>query len=102
MKVFTMSKEIQEIQKKIRPILRQHGVVRASVFGSFAKNEAKKDSDLDLLIEFEDKKRKTLLDMAALRMDLEQALDIKVDLLTFCSLHPLIRDSILREQVAIL
>ncbi len=95
-----MRKEIQEIQRKVRPILRQHGVVRASVFGSFAKNETKKDSDLDLLIEFGDKK--TLLDMAALRMDLEQELNIKVDLLTFRSLHPLIRDSVLQEQVAIL
>jgi hypothetical protein len=95
-----MRKEIQEIQRKIRPILRQHGVVRASVFGSFAKNEAKDESDLDLLIEFGDKK--TLLDMVALRIDLEQELDRKVDLLTFRSLHPLIKDSVLREQVAIL
>ena len=64
------------------------------------KMKTKKDSDLDLLIEFGDKK--TLLDMAALRIDLEQELNIKVDLLTFRSLHPLIRDSVLQEQVAIL
>ena len=95
-----MRKDIKEIQKRIQPILRQHGVVRASIFGSFAKNEAKNDSDLDLLIEFGDKK--TLLDMAALHIDLEQELNRKVDLLTFRSLHPLIRDSVLREQVAIL
>ncbi len=92
--------DLQEIQSRMTPVLRQHEVVRASVFGSFARKEARKGSDLDLLIEFKDKK--TLLDMAALRMDLEKTLNMKIDILTYRSLHPLIRDSVLREQVSIL
>jgi len=89
--------DFEEVKQKIGTILRQAGIKRAAVFGSFARNEAKKESDIDLLIEFEG--QKTLLDLVALKTQLQQTLGIPVDLITYQSLSPLLRDSILREQI---
>ena len=44
------SKEIKELAKHIVPVLRDGGVIEASVFGSFTRGEAQPDSDLDLLV----------------------------------------------------
>ena len=85
----------EDIKQKINLILPQAGVTRAAVFGSFARGEANKKSDIDLLVEFEG--QKTLLDLVALKTRLEQVLGLKVDLITYQSLSPLLRDSILRE-----
>ena len=81
-------------------ILKHNGVSNASIFGSFARGEMKKNSDIDLLIKF--KGSKSLLDLAGLKLILEDSLGRKVDLLTYNSLHPLLKDRILREQEKIL
>ncbi len=92
--------EIEEIKGKILPVLRKCDVGRASFFGSVVRNEAGEESDIDLLVEF--KGEKSLLDLAGLKIELEEVLGKKVDVLTFNSLHPLLRDRILSEQEAIL
>lgn len=81
-------------------ILRAHGVMRASMFGSFARGEQRAQSDVDLLIE--PKAGATLLDMARLELALEDLLGRHVDLITFAELHPALRDQVLREQEALL
>ena len=91
----------QKIKKTISAMLVESGVKRAAFFGSFARGEATEDSDIDLLIEFKGKK-KSLLDLVALKMELEEALGRHVDLITYNSLHPLLRERILSEQVIIL
>ena len=73
---------------------------RASLFGSVITGEATEDSDIDLLVEFEG--RKSLLDLAGLKIELEEVLGKKVDVLTYKSLHPLLKEKILKEQEAIL
>lgn len=62
------------------------GVVRAGLFGSFARGDATADSDLDFLVEFEEDR--TLLDLAGLRLDLREASGRDVDVATPGSLHP--------------
>ena len=47
-----MVDEIDEIKLKIRRILKKHKVAKAGIFGSYARGEAKKNSDIDILIEF--------------------------------------------------
>jgi len=94
-----MEAHIEEIKQKILPILRRHGVAKAAVFGSFVRGENKEGSDLDLLVEFEGEK--SLLDLAGLKVELEELLKIKVDVLTYDSLHPLLKDRILNEQEVI-
>jgi predicted nucleotidyltransferase len=76
--------------------LKRFGVKRASLFGSLARGEDREDSDIDILVEFE--AGKSLLDLAGLKIELEELLGRRVDLLTFNSLHPLLKDKILKEQ----
>ena len=94
-----MEAHIEKIKLKILPILRRHGVAKAAVFGSFMRGENKEGSDLDLLVEFEGDK--SLLDLAGLKVELEELLKMKVDVLTYNSLHPLLKDRILNEQEVI-
>ncbi len=91
--------EIEEIKGKILPVLRKCDVSRASFFGSVVRNEAREESNIDLLVEF--KGEKSLLDLAGLKIELEEVLGRKVDVLTFNSSHPLLRDRILSEKEAI-
>ncbi len=91
---------LKRIERIVLPILRRNHVVQAGIFGSFARGEERKRSDLDLLIQF--KGRKSLLDLVGLQLELEEILGRKVDLLTYKSLHPLLKDRILKEEVRIL
>lgn len=95
-----MKKHTQEIRKKILPILRRYDVTRAAIFGSFVRGENREDSDIDLLVEF--KGEKSLLDLAGLKIALEELLKRKVDVLTYNSLHPLLKERILSEQEVVL
>jgi len=90
---------IQTIRAKATPILKNEGVIKAAVFGSHATGEAKQDSDVDLLVEFGS--RKSLFDLVGLKLELEKVLEKKVDLLTYRSIHHLLRGIILNEQIVI-
>ncbi|MHA1463237.1 MAG: nucleotidyltransferase family protein [Candidatus Heimdallarchaeota archaeon] len=94
-----MKQSIEEIKRKILPILQQYDVVKASVFGSQVRGEAGVKSDLDLLVEFSGKK--SLFDLVNLKFALEDLLQCNVDVLTYNSIHPLIKDTILSEEVVI-
>ncbi len=94
-----MKQSIEEIKRKILPILQQYDVVKASVFGSQVRGEAGAKSDLDLLVEFSGKK--SLFDLVNLKFALEDLLQCNVDVLTYNSIHPLIKDTILSEEVVI-
>jgi len=95
-----MSMELEEIRNKIIPVLQRHDIKKAAIFGSFVREEQKEDSDIDILVEF--KGDKSLLDLAGLKIELEEVLRRKVDVLTYNSLHPLLKDRILQEQKVIL
>jgi len=91
---------IKEIENKILPVLKQYRVRRASLFGSIVRGEMTEESDIDILVELPE--TASLLDLAGLKIDIEELLGRNVDVLTYDSLHPLLRDRILSEQVAIL
>ncbi len=91
-------KVIAEIKSKILPVLKRHNVSRAGLFGSFLRGEETPASDLDLLVEFKDRENKTLLDLIGLELELSDLLNKKVDVLTYNSLHPRLKDYILKEQ----
>lgn len=84
----------------IANLLREHGVSRASLFGSFVRGEQHAGSDVDLLIDVP--QGATLLDLARLELALEDMLGRHVDLVTFDELLPALRERILREQEALL
>ena len=88
------------IRDAVIEILRENGVKRAAFFGSIAQGEMDEESDIDILIEFEG--RNSLLDFAHLKTELEDATNRRVDVLTYKSVHPRLRDRILAEQIPIL
>jgi len=94
-----MDKQIEGIKKTINKVLPKYDVKKAALFGSMARGEATGKSDVDLLIEFGVKS--SLLDLAGLKMELEGLLKKNVDVITYKSLHPLLRDKILKDQIQI-
>ena len=96
-----MNLDLEKIKEKSIRILKENGVKRASIFGSFARGEEKEGSDIDFLIEFEDDE-KSLIDLIKLKEELEDELGMEVDILTYMSIHPLLKSRILKEQRVIL
>ena len=95
-----MNSQIDEYKDLILKILKKHDVKRASLFGSIVRKEMTSESDIDLLVEFLGDK--SLLDLVRLQIELEEKLKRKFDVLTYNSIHPLLKDQILSEQVEIL
>ena len=77
-------------------ICRQHDVSMIGVFGSMARGDAPKQSDIDLIVRFS--KRKSLLAVVRLERELSEALGRKVDLLTEGAISPYLRERILKEM----
>jgi len=77
---------ISEIQRIITPIAQKYHLRAVYLFGSYARGTATEDSDVDLLIDTEGTSVKSLLDLAAIYCDIEEALQKRVDLLTVNSL----------------
>ncbi len=95
-----MTDNINTIKQKALPILKEAGVTKSSLFGSYVRGEDSEDSDIDLLIEVP--RGTTLFDIIELQLKLEEKLQKKVDLVTYKSIHPLLKDSILDSQIPIL
>lgn len=83
----------------IREVAAEHGATRIRIFGSLARGTARPDSDLDLLVDLQP--GRDLLDLIAIKQDLEQRLGRRVDVVTERSLSPYLRDRVLKEAVAI-
>ncbi|MDD4909902.1 MAG: nucleotidyltransferase family protein [Candidatus Omnitrophica bacterium] len=95
-----MTTKISRIKQIILPILQQYGAKKAALFGSYVRDQMKKDSDIDILVEIE--KDISLLDFIGLKQEIEEALGRKIDLVEYDSIKPLLRKRILKEQVVIL
>ena len=95
-----MNKKIEEIKSKIVKILKKNGVVRAGVFGSYARGEEKEGSDIDILVEI--KKKISLFDFVGIKIELEDELGKKVDLVEYKVVKPRIRESVLDGEVRII
>ena len=75
----------KEISNKITPILKNRGVEYAALFGSAARGEATRDSDVDVLVRFGDDI--SLLDHIGIAYELGDTIGQKVDLITEESLN---------------
>ncbi|MBF0550200.1 MAG: nucleotidyltransferase family protein [Deltaproteobacteria bacterium] len=95
------SSSLEEITRKAVPILKKNDVVRAGIFGSFARHEEREDSDVDFLIDF-GQASKTLFDLVDLQDQLEKELNRKIHLAFYDYLKPRIRQQILDDEVPIL
>lgn len=85
---------------KILVVLKKHKIEKAGIFGSYVRGEQKKNSDIDLLIM--PPKGMSLINFAGVRLELEDKLGKKIDLLSYRGIHPLIKKKILGEEIRIL
>lgn len=93
---------IQQIQAKREDILQvaaRHGAYDVRIFGSAARGEADAQSDVDFLVNLE--AGRSLLDLGALLMDLQDLLDREVDVVTESGLRSRIRERVLSEAISL-
>ena len=91
---------IDEIKQKIIPILKDAGVTRSSLFGSYVRGEENEKSDIDILVDYPS--GKSLFDFVDTKIQLEDALGKKVDLVEYKTIKPKLKHYILSEQLQIL
>ena len=94
------ARTVQEVREIAVPILKQHGVTRAGVFGSCARGDMAAGSDVDILVEIP--QDISLLDFIRIKQQLEEAFGQDVDLVEYDAVKPQLKDKILGQQVSIL
>lgn len=82
-------------KEEIENYCQENGIYYLGVFGSYAREESTRDSDIDLLVKVDESK--TLLDLVRMERELSQILGRKVDLLTEESLSKYLREKIKKE-----
>ena len=93
---------LEEIKKVALPACREFKVKRLDVFGSLARGQETGDSDIDLLVEFEEPDQQPSKRFFGLLHHLEDTLGREVDLLTVNSLrNPYLRRRVLKERMKI-
>ncbi|MCG8514591.1 MAG: nucleotidyltransferase domain-containing protein [Halanaerobiales bacterium] len=85
----------EDMLKQIEKKLKERNVSKASIFGSYARGDADDSSDIDLLVE---PAKKSLFELAGIKIDLENALNKKFDVLTYNGLN-YSRDTGFKERV---
>ena len=92
--------EIVENLKELKPeIEKRYQITEIGVFGSYARNEQTKNSDLDILVSISDSSRLSLLGFCKVKNWLSELLGVKVDLVMKSSLKPNIGKRILSEVI---
>jgi len=92
-------KFLEKIKNQIIKILKENKIKKAGIFGSYAKGKNKKSSDIDIIIEPE---KNTGFGFFKIQMQLEEKLGKKIDLITYNSIHPMLKERILNEEVRII
>jgi len=90
------SDEILKIIEESKDKIKKFGVRRIGLFGSYIRSEQKKESDIDVLVEFE-KGKKTFDNYMELKFFLEDLFNCKVDLVILESIKPDLKPHILRS-----
>lgn len=93
------SQLLKDRREEILGIITRHGGGNARVFGSVARGKTHPDSDLDLLITLDPKR--SLIDVIAIKQDLEDLLGCRVDVVTEAAISPYIREQVLQSAVAL-
>lgn len=95
----TVANDIQTIRRRSAPVFRKYGVRKAAIFGSFARGEHRRKSDVDFLVDIPS--NMDLFEFVGLKHGLESSLGRKVDLVTYKFIKPLLKNRILNEQIKI-
>jgi predicted nucleotidyltransferase len=90
--------EVIQRLKEVKPLLREEfGVVKIGLFGSVARGESSKESDIDILIEKE--KPLSLIRFMRMKLLLEKRLGKKVDLISLEGLREELREEVEKEVI---
>jgi len=92
--------EIEDIKEKIIPLLKKNKVTKAGIFGSYARGEQTKKSDVDILVEVND--NMGLIGFISLKMLIEKAIKRKIDLVEYGSIKKELKKNILNEEIPII
>jgi len=93
------NEKLNRKRNEILTIAAYHGAKNLRIFGSLARGEASETSDVDVLIKLEP--GRSLLDIIALKQDLEDLLGCAIDVVTEDAVSPYIRDQVLKEAVSL-
>lgn len=93
------SEALQNHRPAIRLVVESHRACNARVFGSVLRGEDTDGSDLDILVD--PTSETTLMDVAAIQVELEQLLGVSVDVLTPRALPDSFRHRVLSEAVPV-
>jgi hypothetical protein len=95
--ISTMTGEnlLREKRDDVIALIAKHGALNPRIFGSVARGESTPESDIDLLVKMEE--GRSLLDLTALKLDLNDLLGVKVEVVSEDGLYWLLRRRILKE-----
>ena len=93
------SKALKNKREEILRIAAAHGAQNIRLFGSVSRGEAGPKSDVDILVRLEP--GRSLLDIIAIKQDLEDLLGCEVDVVTEEAVSPYIREQVLKEAVSL-
>jgi uncharacterized protein len=92
-----MNLTIPEISQKTMPVLHKYGILSASVVGSVARGQQTSKSDIDIVIDVI--QPISLLIFARIKLELEEILQTKVDLIERSAIKPSIRKYLLEDEI---
>ena len=100
---------IEEIKNRILPVIQKYNIPAMYLFGSYARGEAKEESDLDFLVDTTGTRLTSLLSLGELYCDLEEIFQKKIDLVTLRSVMQKVqtesdrsfRDTVMKERVSL-
>lgn len=95
----TVPRLLKSIIRKINPTLRKYGVKKAGIFGSYARREQKKGSDVDILVQ---PPKGLGFGIGGIKIELEEGLKKKVHLVSYKYIYPPLKRRILKDEIRIL
>ncbi len=91
----------QEMTSLIAEYFKTQPVLKAWLFGSFSRGEAREDSDVDILIQVDHSQPVGLFKLSGMHLDLQDLLGLRVDLVTDKGLMDFARPSVDRDKILI-
>lgn len=90
---------VRKRKQDILQIARSHGAENVRIFGSVVRGTMTPESDVDFLIRLVP--GRSILDIVAIKQDIEELLGCNVDVVTEASMSPYFRDDVLKEAVGL-
>lgn len=96
-----MTPSLDKIKETLQAYFASKPILKAWIFGSFARGEQTPDSDIDILVDFDINNYPSLLTHSRFILELEEKLGYKIDLVPNDALYPLLRESVDKDKILI-